>query len=312
VLEAAVAALREKLRLKPDDAEGHNSLGIALFDQGQLEGAIAEYRTALRLGPEYAGAHSNLGRALSGQGQTEEAIAELRATIRLKPEYAEAHCNLGQVLERQGKFEEALAELRAGHELGSRRPGWRYPSARWVRDAERAVALEARLPDLLKGDDTPKDAAEGLEFARLCYDTGRHAAATRLYAGALEADPKLADDRQARHRYDAACAAALAGCGQGKDDPPPDPAARAGLRAQARDWLKAELAAWSKRIASGPPQSRPVIVRTLQHWKGDADLAGIRDETELKKLPEDEQRAFRARWSEVEALLARARTGMSP
>jgi hypothetical protein len=146
----------------------------------------------------------------------------------------------------------------------------------------------------------------------LCYDTGRHSAATRLFAEALKADRKLADDRRAQHRYAAACAAALAGCGQGQDDPPPGEAARAGLRTQARDWLKAELAAWSKLIESGPPQARPVIVQTLQHWKADSELAGIRAESELEKLPEGDQTACRALWSEVEALLAKARTGTSP
>ena len=146
----------------------------------------------------------------------------------------------------------------------------------------------------------------------MCYDTGRHSAATRLYSEALKADRKLVEDRQAQHRYNAACAAALAGCGQGKDDPPPDEAARARLRTQARDWLKAELAAWSKSIESGPPQARPVIVQNLQNWKADSDLAGIRDESELKKLPKDEQTACRALWSEVEALLTKARTGTSP
>jgi hypothetical protein len=50
----------------------------------------------------------------------------------------------------------------------------------------------------------------------------------------------------------------------------------------------------------------------LQHWKADTDLAGIRDESELNKLPEGEQTACRALWSEVEALLAKARTGTSP
>ena len=232
--------------------------------------------------------------------------------IRLQPDHIWAHCNLGHTLKSQGKFSEALAELRLGHELGSKQPDWRSPSAQWVREAEQAVALAARLPAVLKGDDAPKDTAEGLAFAQLCYDAGRYSAATRFHAEALKADPKLADDRQTSHRYNAACNAALAGCGRGKDNPPPDQATRAGLRSQARDWLKAELAAWSKLIESGPPQERPVIVQTLQHWKADSDLAGIRDEGELKKLPEDEQRAWRALWSEVEALLAKARAGTSP
>jgi serine/threonine-protein kinase len=311
-LEEAIAAFRTAIRIKPDDAKAHNNLGTALRDQGKLEEAIAACRTAIGLKPDLAEAHYNLGLALVAQGKLEEAIAEWRTAIRIKPDLAEAHCNLGQILKQQGKFAEALAELRSGHELGSKRPDWRFPSAQWVRDAEQAVALAARLPAVLKGDDAPKDAVEGLAFAKLCYDTGCHSAAAGLFAEILKADRKLAEDRQAQHRYNSACAAALAGCGQGKDDPPPDEAARAGLRTQARDWLRAELAAWSKSIESGPPQARPVIVQTLQHWKADSDLAGIRDESELKKLPEGEQTACRALWSEVEALLAKAQTGTSP
>ena len=52
MLEAAVAAGREAIRLKPDDAHAHSNLGNALKDQGKLDEAIAEYRTAIRLKPE--------------------------------------------------------------------------------------------------------------------------------------------------------------------------------------------------------------------------------------------------------------------
>ena len=53
----------------------------------------------------------------------------------------------------------------------------------------------------------------------MCYDTKHHAAAARFWAEALAADPKLGDDRQAGHRYNAACAAALAGCRAGGGRP---------------------------------------------------------------------------------------------
>ena len=43
----------------------------------------------------------------------------------------------------------------------------------------------------------PTDDAERLAFAQMCYDTKRYAAAARFWAEALEADPKLGDDRQA-------------------------------------------------------------------------------------------------------------------
>ena len=103
------------------------------------------------------------------------------------------------------------------------------------------AALAERLPALLKGEDHPRDIAERLTLAQMCYDTKRYAAAARFWAEALQADPKLGDDRETQHRYNAACAAALAAAGQGKDDPPPDAAAKAKLRGQALDWLKADL-----------------------------------------------------------------------
>jgi hypothetical protein len=104
----------------------------------------------------------------------------------------------------------------------------------------------------------------------------------------------------------------MAGCGQGKDDPPLDEPAKARWRKQAIDWLEADLAAWTKIRESGPPQARESISRTLQHWKTDPDLAGLREPAALAKLPEAEQRAGRALWAEVDALLAKARGGMAP
>jgi len=267
--------------------------------------AEAEFREATRLKPDDANAHYNLGRALSDQEKLAEAIVEYREAIRLKPDFAMARCNLGLLLRQQGQYREALAELRRGHELGSKRPGWPYPSAEWVRQAERMAALDARLPAILKGDDHPADAGEQLTVAQLCCDRKLYAAATRLYAEALHADPKLADDRQAGHRYNAACSAALAADGKGKDDPSPDEAAKAKLRRHALDLLKAELAVWSTLDESGPPQARPVIVQTLKHWQEDADLAGIREAKELAKLLEDERKAWQSLWVDVEALLKR-------
>jgi len=47
---------------------------------------------------------------------------------------------------------------------------------------------------------------------------------------------------------------------------------------------------------------------TLQHWKADPDLAGIRDGSALAKLPEDERKTCRALWAEVEVLLKKAQS----
>jgi serine/threonine-protein kinase len=162
---------------------------------------------------------------------------------------------------------------------------------------------------VLLDEDQPRDIAERLALAQLCYDTKRYSAAARFWGEALQADPKLAEDREACHRYNAACAAALAGCGPGKDDPPLDETARAKLRVQAREWLAAELSAWSKLIESGSADERKAGVQAIRHWQKDADLAGVRDGAGLKALPEDERKAWQAVWAEADRLLKKAGKG---
>jgi hypothetical protein len=144
-----------------------------------------------------------------------------------------------------------------------------------------------------------------VDFARIASTRGLHAAATRLYAAAFAADARLADGK-ANHRYNAACSAALAGCGKSKDDPPPDEAARARLRRQVLDWLRAERADHARVLKSGRSSARPAVRQMLEHWRRDPDLAGLRDREGLAKLPAAERADWQKLWSEVEELLSQA------
>jgi hypothetical protein len=108
---------------------------------------------------------------------------------------------------------------------------------------------------------------------------------------------------RARYRYQAACSAALAGTGQGIEVPPLDGPTQARWRQQALDWLTADLAYGTKLVHSGPPQARDVVVRILRYWKADPDLATIRDEDALGRLPDTERRAWRDLWAAVDTLI---------
>jgi hypothetical protein len=61
--------------------------------------------------------------------------------------------------------------------------------------------------------------------------------------------------------------------------------------------------------AGNEPARKQLVVKTLAHWKEDSDLAGIRDEAALAKLPDGEREGFRALWADVDRLLAKARAG---
>ncbi len=168
------------------------------------------------------------------------------------------------------------------------------------------AALDARLAAIIKGTQEPRDEADRLRLAQRAYDKAFHATAARLRCEAVVANPRLADDRRAQYRYNAACSAALASCGHSKDDPPLDDDARAKLRRQALDWLKAELSAWKRVAMTVAPGNKEAVAKTLKNWKANAELAGLRDAEAQAKLPEEERDAFRRLWADVDALLAKA------
>ena len=225
--------------------------------------------------------------------------------IQIDPNNAWAWCNLAHVLRQQGKFKQALPAMRRGHELGSRQSGWSYPSGAWVLETDRWIALDEKLAALTRGEAVPGSAGEQLALAEFCTTVKkRYATAARFYAGAFAAEPILAEHLPAANRYKAACAAARAASGAGKDAAGLDEPQRRRWRTQALEWLTAELAAWTTHFEKNP-QSGPSLVKTLRQWQADTDLARIRDEPALVGLPVEEQSAWRQFWTRVAALEAR-------
>jgi len=241
-----------------------------------------------------------LGRfRLSVTNQAEAVLlAELRSDLK-DSEVMDVSVALAKAHAQQGHIDEAVASFAEALDLAADRAG----KAKVITEAAPLAGVLERLAER-----PVKDNAGRLAFAQVFYDRRKFAASARLWAEALASDPKLADDRQAQHRYHAARAATLAAAGQSKDEPPLDDAAKAKLRRQALDWLKAELTVWTKHLASAPPEDRPTIVETLSRWQKDSDLAGIRDKAALAKLPADERAAFTELWVDVAALLEKAQS----
>jgi serine/threonine-protein kinase len=306
-LDEAIKAYRLAIKLDPKYARAHNNLGSALKAKGQLDEAIKLYRQAIKLDPKIAPAHYNLGNVLKEKGQLDEAIKAYRQAIDRDPKYAEAHCNLGHTLRDQGHFRAALAAIQRGHTLGMSKPRWPYRSADWIQHCQQLVEHDARLPAILDGKDKPRSAAERLALAQLCQRyRQRYIASARFYAEAFAEQPHLAQNLRASHRYNAACAAALAASSQGKDADTLTAQDRACLRRQALTWLRADLAAWARLVEKSPSQARPQVQRALHHWQKDTDLAGLREQAALANLPQAERAAWSQLWADVAALLKRA------
>jgi serine/threonine protein kinase/Flp pilus assembly protein TadD len=342
----AVAAGREATSIKPDNLRAHHYLGKCLYEEGQLDEAISESRKAIDLDRNCADAHALLGLALVSTWQRDDAIAELQEAIRLKPDAVMPHINLGYALINNARVDEAIAEWReaarldpqsalaylnlgfgqflkeelaealahfkrAG-ELSIREPEWADASARALQECERVVKLKPTLDAILRGDERALSAADRALCAEFCARKDRNATAARLFKEAFAADPELADDIRPwgwahnGHRYNAACAAAQASCGQGQDSERLTQADRARWRQQAVAWLRADIDAWRSWIARGDKPAPREMIRRLREWQHERDLAVLRDAAALAALPPAEQEACRKLWADVADVLARA------
>jgi Flp pilus assembly protein TadD len=63
--EEAIRQFQETIRLKPDHADAHYNLGVALGKKGQIDEAIRQYQETLRLKPGYTASRKNLAMALA-------------------------------------------------------------------------------------------------------------------------------------------------------------------------------------------------------------------------------------------------------
>jgi serine/threonine-protein kinase len=179
----------------------------------------------------------------------------------------------------------------------------------WVSHVLRREAEGLILPNFsafLEGKYRPKDSDERLAFVGVCELTKHALAAARLWADAFGADPRLAEDLGAGHRYDAARAAAAAGCGRSVDAASLREPDRARWRAQAREWLRSDLAAWGKALDGDAATTGKSLKQVLANWRGDPYLAGLREAAELDKLPAVERKECSALWEDIAVLLDRA------
>lgn len=189
--QGAVACYEAALCLRPDHADTHANLGVALAEVGRLDEAIACWRRALGLQPRCSAALVNLGVALTRQGRPDEARACLEEALRVDPQDADAAYNLGVLHMEQRRREEAIASLertlslRPDHAEACNNLGLVLNEA--GRAAEAAVMLgqAARLrPGFV-------EAHNNLGTALVCL--GRPDQAEASYREALRLDPSCAE-----------------------------------------------------------------------------------------------------------------------
>jgi tetratricopeptide (TPR) repeat protein/tRNA A-37 threonylcarbamoyl transferase component Bud32 len=96
----------------PTDARGHLELGIALWNKGRTRPALTALKEAVRLDPNDALACDWLAYALLGTNDPKAALPFAQEAVKLDPNVAQAHWNLGRARAGTGDLDGSLVAFR--------------------------------------------------------------------------------------------------------------------------------------------------------------------------------------------------------
>ncbi len=184
---AAVRAYRRGLEVEPENVELLNSLGFALFQQGESHEAVAELEKALEADPKHVKAHNNMALASIDLGELELAEAHYRESLAIEPQAA-IYNDLGFVLERQGMTEEAVEQFRKSLELEPGSASAHYNLAASLARGGEYPEAERHFRAALE-EKPSAQAYTGLGY--VLWQQGRADEAIDRLHDAIEADPKL-------------------------------------------------------------------------------------------------------------------------
>jgi serine/threonine-protein kinase len=312
----ALAEISEGIRLiaRPHDAGNQymfRDRGDLYVKRKQYAAVLADYDRAVEVSLAFSYAYKRRAEAHFHLGNYRAAQADIAKAVALNPDDAsnvtwikpESIAACPDAAFRQGVLDLATrtVELTQGKAEAYASRALLYQVM-----GEEAKARDdwTKAAQLLAGQAQLPDATECLALAYVCIQQ-LPATAVRCYERAFAALPALADNLPRRFHYKAARAAALAGCGRGRDAEALGAAERTRLRQQALTWLRADLAAWGRRLDRDPDQFRSRVADTLRHWLGDPDFAGVRGDA-IARLPEAERAGWQKLWADVAARLAPA------
>jgi len=104
--------LESAQKLRPDDPDVLNLLGLVYFKTNAFPEAEVIYRRLAKENPNVFILHSNLGLILFKQGKLDEAESYLLRAVELRPNYAKSHLYLGLLYRQRKKLGLAMDHLR--------------------------------------------------------------------------------------------------------------------------------------------------------------------------------------------------------
>jgi uncharacterized protein (AIM24 family) len=186
--------LESAQKLRPDDPDVLNLLGLVYFKTNAFPEAEVIYRRLARENPNVFILHSNLGLILFKQGKLDEAEEHLLRAVELRPNYAKSHLYLGLLYRQRKKLGLAMDHLRfaGADKLVREVESEMRPSARQSA-SDSSMVTTARIPAMQIPQQQP---APKPEAQPLTTQPGNMAAqAARKLQEAVD-DTQFADDKR--------------------------------------------------------------------------------------------------------------------
>ncbi|MDZ4836132.1 MAG: tetratricopeptide repeat protein [Candidatus Melainabacteria bacterium] len=194
-------AYREVIRLEPNNAPAHQSLGAVLAGLGTIapdektrkdldETAILEEKQAIKLDPKFHLPHIVLGQIYANQGKFEEAIKEFKTAAELKPDSFSTQIDLGQIYLKTGALDDALKAYRRATEIKPDK-ATAYINMGVVQQnlGDYPAAIESELKGISLQKNPYELQAASLNLANVYADSGESDKAIKYYQDAYKLNP---------------------------------------------------------------------------------------------------------------------------
>ena len=181
----SVPLLRQAMADNPKDPRLHHMLGSVLRERALYDQAIAAFEEAIRLAPKFGEAHSGQAMTLNMQGKHDAALALHQKAVTLNKDDARLLNNLGFGLSLLNRHEEAVRVYKDALKLD---PNQRNTYV----NLGFSLALLSKEPEARKAFEQVLKEGEVLNNLALARELrGDQEGALKLYAEALEVDPRL-------------------------------------------------------------------------------------------------------------------------
>jgi tetratricopeptide (TPR) repeat protein len=180
-LDLAEPFLKDAAIMLPDDHLARFHLGTLYYTTSRFAAAETELRTAIRLNPEFAKAHDTLGLTLEELGNYKEAHGAYRRAIELserqKLQDPSPYLNVGKFLITKNRYEESLQALKNAVALDARSAEAAFQLGKALNKLGREAEAVKALDNAIRND--PEYPEPHYLLSRIYLNQGREEDARR-------------------------------------------------------------------------------------------------------------------------------------